>query len=495
MIQRSPMSLQIYDTKQCKKIDFNPIIPGQVGMYVCGITAYDFCHIGHARSTLVFDMIAAYFRYCGYTVNYVRNFTDIDDKIINRANEQNTTSEELANRFIEEFNTDMKLLGVASPTAEPKATEHIPEIIALIENLIKNGMAYQADNDVYFAVDKFDNYGALSGRNLDDLKAGARISVSEIKKNPMDFALWKGSKPGEPTWDSPWGPGRPGWHIECSAMSRKYLGDSFDIHGGGEDLVFPHHENEVAQSEGVSGTTFVNHWIHHAFVTISDEKMSKSLNNFLTIRDVLENHHPEALRLMVFTTHYRHPLDFSDTSLTDAQGGVNRLYNCMATCDELPSGLEGPQTVISNSDAKRLGSLKDRFSMAMDNDFNTAQALGCIFDTVKIINKICQSLPKKPALSDIALIRNSASTIKELANILGLLVKQPKEFLIEQQNSHLKTIGMTSEEIDTLLGQRIEARKNKEWATADQIRDLLLTKNIELKDGPEGTSWKVLFSA
>ena len=486
------MSLKIYDTKSGQKVPFVPLTEGHVKMYVCGITAYDYCHIGHARSALIFDMIVSYLRYSGYQVTYVRNFTDIDDKIINRANEQGTTSEELANRFIQEFYTDMNKLGVALPDIEPKATEHLPEIITIINELINKGLAYQAGNDVYFAVDKFPQYGALSGRNLEDLQAGARISVNEIKNNPMDFALWKGSKPGEPTWESPWGPGRPGWHIECSAMSRKYLGNSFDIHGGGEDLVFPHHENEVAQSEGASGEPFVKHWIHHAFVTISNEKMSKSLHNFLTIRDVLQDHHPEALRLMVFSTHYRHPLDFSDAALKDAQIGTNRLYNCLADCDQLPMGHDGVQAQANQEDIAFLDTLPQRFCEAMDNDFNTAQALGVLFDGSKAVNRIRQTLPKKPAKADIALLQKSTRTIAELAGILGLLRQEPAAFFAEQQACHLKSISMVNEDLQLLIQERLAARAQKDWARADQIRDDLLSKQIELKDGPNGTTWKVV---
>ncbi len=488
------MSLTIYDTQSGQKRPFVPLAEGEVKMYVCGITAYDYCHIGHARSALIFDMIAAYLRYRGYRLTYVRNFTDIDDKIINRAREQGLSSEELAGRFIEEFYTDMRQLGVAAPDFEPKATEHIPEIIELIARLIDRGLAYQAGGDVYFAVDQFPAYGALSGRNLDELQAGARVSVSEIKRNPMDFALWKGSKPGEPTWDSPWGPGRPGWHIECSAMSHKYLGEHFDIHGGGEDLVFPHHENELAQSTGVSGGPFVNYWVHHAFVTINDEKMSKSLHNFLTIREVLRDHHPEALRLMVFSTHYRHPLDFSEAALRDAQLGVNRLYGCLADCRQLPPGLEGVKAQASAEEAELLDSLGPRFCEALDNDFNTAQGLGVLFEGVKTINRIRQSLPKKPAASDIELLRRAALALAELGGILGLLRQEPALFLAEQQESHLREIGMSRDELQVMIDERLAARNRKDWARADSIRDLLLARRIELKDGPQGTAWKVAAS-
>ncbi len=486
------MSLHIFDTKSRKKVPFIPLDDRHVRMYVCGITAYDFCHIGHARSALVFDMIVSYLRYRGYDVTYIRNFTDIDDKIIKRAQEQGVSCEELSQRFIAEFYKDMDRLGVDRPTEEPRATEHIPEIIKLIEDLIKRGMAYEMAGDVYFEVGRFKNYGALSGRNLDDLKAGARISVNENKKNPMDFALWKAGKPGEPVWDSPWGPGRPGWHIECSAMSRKYLGDSFDIHGGGEDLVFPHHENEIAQSEGATGKPFVKYWLHHAFVTIRDEKMSKSLHNFLTIREVLENHHPEALRMMVFSTHYRHPLDFSDSTLNEAQSAVNRLYNCMAACADLPDGVEGAKTVVSCEDQERLTGLEGRFIEAMDNDFNTAQGLGVLFEAVKLINRLRQRLSRVPAAEDIELLRQGTATVTTLAGIMGLLRQDSAAYLREGQSRHLRSQGMTEDELSALLEERLAARRDKNWARADEIRDLLLSRNIELKDSPQGTAWHVV---
>ncbi len=485
------MSLHIYNTKQNKKTLFKPIEDNHVKMYVCGITSYDYCHIGHARSALIFDMIYNYLLFKGYKVTFVRNFTDIDDKIINRAKDQGTTPEELANRFIEEFYIDMAKLGTQTPTVEPKATEHLPEIIEIIETLIKKDLAYQADNDVYFEVNKFNNYGSLSGRNLDDLQAGARISINDIKRNPMDFALWKGSKPGEPTWDSPWGPGRPGWHIECSAMSRKYLGETFDIHGGGEDLVFPHHENELAQSEGASCKPFVNYWIHHAFVTISDEKMSKSLNNFLTIREVLEKHHPEALRHMVFSTHYRNPLDFSNSTLNDSQQGINRLYNCMSNCQSLPAGNENTKSIATSDEINKLNDIATKFCEAMDNDFNTAQALGIIFDGVKTVNRIIQELPKKPATKDINLLQSTAGKIKELLSIIGLLQQDPKIYFQEIQRQHLNKIQISIDELNNLIQERLDARKSKNWSRADAIRDQLLKNGIELKDNPDGTTWNV----
>jgi len=461
-------------------------------MYVCGITAYDYCHIGHARSALAFDMIYRYLLYRGYKVTYVRNFTDIDDKIINRAREQETTTEELSERFIQRFHEDMAQLGVVPPTIEPKATEHIQDIIDMIEELVAKDIAYQVDGDVYYAVDKFSDYGILSKRSLEDMEAGARIEVNEKKRNPMDFALWKSSKPGEPSWDSPWGPGRPGWHIECSAMSKKYLGDSFDIHGGGKDLIFPHHENEIAQSMGATGSPFVNIWVHHGFVTIKDEKMSKSLGNFLTIRDVLSRFSPEALRLFVFSTHYQNPLNYSESAIQDAEVGLERLYECLAEIAQLPEGGDGEKgTAISKKDTVGLATLEERFQKAMDNDFNTAQGLARIFDAVKILNKIVRNLPKKPTQSDIGLLRNTGTKIRELGNIMGLLTEDPVEHAEDRTEKRLKEIDLDRDMIESLVRERNVARQDRDWARGDAIRDELLAKGVELKDGPDGTTWKV----
>ena len=486
------MSIQIYNTRTGSKTELKPLEDKHVKMYVCGITAYDYCHIGHARSALAFDMIYRYLLYRGYKVTYIRNFTDIDDKIINRAREQETTTEELSERFISKFHEDMELLGVASPTIEPKATEHVQDIISMIEELVAKGMAYQVNGDVYYAVEKFSGYGILSKRSLEDMQAGARIEVNEKKRNPMDFALWKSSKPGEPTWDSPWGPGRPGWHIECSAMSKKYLGDSFDIHGGGKDLIFPHHENEIAQSMGATGSPFVNIWVHHGFVTIRDEKMSKSLGNFLTIRDVLARFSPEALRLFVFSTHYQNPLNYSESAIQDAELGLERLYESLAEIVQLPeNGAAEKGSAISKKDAARLITLEERFQTAMDNDFNTAQALAQIFDTVKILNKVVRNLPKKPAQSDINLLRDTGVKLKELAGIMGLLVEDPVRHAQVQQEMRLKEMDLDRDRIESLIEERNEARRNKDWARGDAIRDELLAKGVELKDGPDGTTWKV----
>ncbi len=487
------MTIQIHNTLSGKKEALQPIEAGHVKLYVCGITSYDYCHIGHARSALAFDMIVHYLKYRGLKVTYVRNFTDIDDKIITRAGEQQTTSEKLANRFIDEFYTDMDRLGIDRPDIAPKATEHIGEMITLIGELIDQGKAYPSDGDVYFIVESFPEYGKLSKRNIDDMRAGARISVNEQKRHPMDFVLWKGSKPGEPTWDSPWGPGRPGWHIECSAMSRKYLGETFDIHGGGQDLIFPHHENEIAQSEGANHKPFVNYWIHHGFVTIRDEKMSKSLGNFLTIRDILNHYHPEILRFFIFSTHYRNPLDFSEAAMQDATTGLERLYECVAAIDALNPETKDDDTpsCLSDKDIQQLDSIESRFQQAMDNDFNTAQAQGIFFDSVKTLNRIRRKLPATSTTHDLGVLKNSIATLKKLANIMGLLREDAGQFLAAKKARLISEGNIDVAAIETLIAERYQCRQAKNWARSDAIRDQLLGKNIELMDGPDGTTWSV----
>ncbi len=484
------MSIRIYNTLTRTKEPLQPLEEGHVKLYVCGITSYDYCHIGHARSALVFDMVVRYLRHRGYKVTFVRNFTDIDDKIINRANEQGIDSASLALRFINEFYTDMDALGTLRPDIEPKATEHIGEMIALIQELIDKGMAYPADGDVYFRVEQFNGYGQLSGRGLEDMQAGARVEINDRKQHPMDFVLWKGAKPGEPKWTSPWGDGRPGWHIECSAMSRKYLGDTFDIHGGGKDLVFPHHENEIAQSCGASGKPFAKMWMHHGFVTIKDEKMSKSLGNFLTIRDVLKQYEPEVLRLFIFSTQYRNPLDFTETALQDAVSGLARMYECLARVDALADG-GSAASIIAEPDRQDLLSLTERFHKAMDNDFNTAQAVAHLFEAIKNINKVLRVLPDAPAAEDITLLRTTAATFRDLAGVLGLVQKNPAEIVAHNKAKVLADIELSEAAINELITKRNQARAAKDWATSDAVRDQLLTHNIVLKDSPEGTTWEV----
>ena len=487
------MDIHIHNTLSGKKEILQTLEPGHVKLYVCGITSYDYCHIGHARSALAFDMIVRYLRHKKYKVTFIRNFTDIDDKIIARAKERGVTSKELANTFIDEFYTDMDRLGVARPDIEPKATEHVTEMIELISKLIETGKAYEAGGDVYFIVDSFPEYGKLSKRNLEEMKAGARVSVSEQKRSPMDFALWKSSKPGEPKWESPWGPGRPGWHIECSAMSKKYFGETFDIHGGGQDLIFPHHENEIAQSEAANCKPFVNTWIHHGFVTIKDEKMSKSLGNFLTIRDILDSYHPEILRFFIFSTHYRNPLDFSESAMQDATAGLERLYECVAGIDELDlhSSSDSASTIIREQDREKLTTLEDRFDGAMSNDFNTAQAQGIFFETSKIINRIRKSLPAQPAKEDVLTLKHSTSVLVRLASIMGILQRNAGDFLRQRQQTLVGDHGIDVSMVEAKIAERYECRRNKDWSKSDQIRDELLSLNIELKDGPDGTTWSV----
>ncbi|MEA1970023.1 MAG: cysteine--tRNA ligase, partial [Thermodesulfobacteriota bacterium] len=382
------MSLRFYNTLTKKKEKFVPVKKGKAGIYVCGITAYDVCHIGHARSALVFDVIYRYLKYAGYDVTYVKNFTDVDDKIIGKANAEGSDIYDISERYIKEHNEDMDRLGVARPTITPKATENIKGMIRLIDTLIEKSLAYVVEGDVYYSVEKFKGYGKLSGRGLGDLLAGARIDVDKKKQNPFDFVLWKSSKEGEPWWNSPWGRGRPGWHIECSAMSQRFLGDTFDIHGGGEDLIFPHHENEIAQSEGATGKPFANYWIHNGFIKVNDEKMSKSLGNTLTIKEVLAACHPEVIRFFILQSHYKSYIDFSDASIAEARVGMERFYTMLKNIkDLLDHGVDFSDTSEKNLSGedeevfKKVSMLPDRFKEAMDDDFNTARAIGYMFDS------------------------------------------------------------------------------------------------------------------
>ncbi len=485
--QAAPIS--IYNTLSRAKEPLVPLEEGHVKLYVCGITAYDYCHIGHARSTLVFDMVVRYLRYRGYKVTFVRNFTDIDDKIIDRAHRLQEEPARLAQRFIDAFHEDMDALGVARPDLEPRATRHVAEMIAMVQELLDRDMAYCAAGDVYFRVERFSDYGRLSGRNLDDMQAGARVEVNSSKEHPMDFVLWKGAKPGEPQWDSPWGPGRPGWHIECSAMSRKYLGEVFDIHGGGKDLVFPHHENERAQSCGATDQDFARLWMHHGFVTIREEKMSKSLGNFLTIREILQRCQPEVLRLFIFSAHYRSPIDFNENALQDARAGLERLYNCLQRLESLPEhGIEAARC-ITPQEAAQVTALQSRFQQAMDNDFNSAQAIGTLFEAVKQLNQLMERLPEQPAAGDLALLHAAAADLRILGAVLGLL-QMPAWQKEGQDAGRLEQLGITEEEIAELIQTRAQARAAKDWAASDAIRDGLLARGIGLKDGPKGTEWE-----
>ena len=486
------MTIKIYNTFTRKKETFEPLTPGFVRMYVCGITAYDRCHIGHARSAVVFDAALRHFRHRGFEVNFIRNFTDIDDKIINRAIEEGISTEALAEREIKHFYQDTDALGVLRATIEPRATEHIQEIVELIEILIDKGHAYTSGGDVYFSVRSFPGYGALSRRNVEEMRAGARIAVGEQKKDTMDFALWKAAKPGEPKWDSPWGPGRPGWHIECSAMSMKYLGPTLDIHGGGLDLIFPHHENERAQSEAATGKTFVRFWMHNGFVTIRSEKMSKSLGNFVTIQEILRKYHPEVLRLFLLSKHYRSPLDYSPDALTETTSALDRCYTALSEARhqaEKPVKKQQPITDEAGKAIDTLNHLKDRFDQAMDDDFNTAQALGHLFDGVRALNRLGQEAEKRPSAFYIEPLKFGADAIRDAARVLGLLNQDPDAYLRKRNLEAICLLGITESDILKVIEERTRVREEKDWASADRIRNELGAKGIILQDGPEGTTW------
>lgn len=452
--------LKIYNSLTRTKQEFKPTTPGKIGMYVCGVTVYDLCHIGHARTFVNFDVIVRYLRYAGYEVKYVRNITDIDDKIIKRANERGISAHDLAEQFIVEMHKDFDALNIKRPDIEPKATDNITEIVNFVQKLIDNQHAYVAESgDVLFDINSFKEYGKLSGQKLDELQAGARIEVEKTKHNPLDFVLWKMSKPGEPSWESPWGAGRPGWHIECSAMNNKYLGKEFDIHGGGSDLIFPHHENEIAQSCCANKTPYVHYWMHSGMVMINEEKMSKSLNNFFTIRDVLETYDAETIRFFLLSGQYRSPLNYSQENLDKARAALNRLYTTLRDTQAVePDSTEDEYTA--------------KFKEYMDDDFNTPGAISVLFDLAKQINKESGETAQK-----------LAGRLKQLASVLGILEQDPNKFL---------TTGAKDddvEQIEALIKQRNEARKQKNWALADEARDKLKQMHIELEDGPQGTVW------
>ena len=468
--------LHLYNTLTRQKERFEPIDPKNVRMYVCGMTVYDYCHLGHARVLVVFDMIARWLRQRGYPLTYVRNITDIDDKIIARANENGETIGQLTARFIQAMNEDSDALGVQRPDVEPKATEHISQMIDMINQLIKNGKAYAASNgDVYYAVREFAAYGQLSGKSLDDLRAGERVEVDNFKRDPLDFVLWKAAKAGEPSWESPWGNGRPGWHIECSAMGGQLFGQTFDIHGGGADLQFPHHENEIAQSCGAHGglcghdaphvgnkviDSHVKYWLHNGFIRVDNEKMSKSLGNFFTIRDVLKKYQPEVVRFFILRAHYRSPLNYSDAHLDDAKNSLTRLYNTLNLVK--PAAFELSE--YSNH-------YTEKFFAAMDDDFGTAEAMSVLFELANEVNKN----------QDVQL----SGCLKALGGVLGLLQDNPQAFL---QNSGSEE-GLSSDEINDLIAQRKIARETKNWAESDRIRDILAEHKITVRDGVDGTTW------
>ena len=455
--------LKIYNSLTRQKEEFKPIRPGQVGMYVCGVTIYDLCHIGHGRTFVGFDVVVRYLRYLGYQVNFVRNITDVDDKIIKRAAENQESCEALTERLIGEMHADFDALNLQRPDIEPRATLHIGEIIELVEQLLANGNAYVADNgDVLFAIDSFPEYGRLSGQDLEQLQAGARVSVEEAKRNPLDFVLWKMSKPGEPTWESPWGPGRPGWHIECSAMNSKHLGNHFDIHGGGSDLMFPHHENEIAQSCCAHHTAYVNTWMHTGMVMVDREKMSKSLGNFFTIRDVLKVYDAETVRYFLMSGHYRSQLNYSDENLNQGRAALERLY----------TALRGLPVVAAAGGEQYV----ECFRAAMDDDFNTPEAYSVLFDLAREVNRL-----KGDGAADAAAL---AGRLRELAGVLGLLEQDPEAFF--KGNEADDEVA----EIEGLIKARNDARAAKDWPAADAARNRLTEMGIVLEDGAGGTSWR-----
>lgn len=457
--------LKIYNNLTNQKETFTPIHPGKVKMYVCGMTVYDYCHIGHARVLVVFDVVYRFLKHLGYDVTYIRNITDIDDKIIQRANDNKEDFYALTERFIDAMHQDADALGVLRPDQEPKATDHIPAILNMINILIEKGFAYPADNgDVYFAVSKFKEYGKLSGRKIDELRAGERVEIDAGKRDPLDFVLWKKAKENEPAWSSSYGEGRPGWHIECSAMSTEMLGNHFDIHGGGQDLQFPHHENEIAQSECCTGEKFVNFWMHNGFVRVNEEKMSKSLGNFFTLRDVLKEYRAEEIRYFILGSHYRSPLNYSDEQLDSARSALSRLYNSLL--DTHP--LDNPEP----------GEYQKRFETSMADDFNTADALAVLFDLARDLNRA------KAENSD--QINELAGILKYLANLIGLLEMDATEFL----KSPTSDKGLSDEIIDDKINQRLQAKADKNWLLADQIRDELVAAGIVLEDSAEGTRWR-----
>ena len=474
--------LKVYNTLTQQKEEFKPLQPGKVGMYVCGVTPYNYPHIGNARPFVTWDVIKRYFRKCGYEVRHIQNFTDVDDKIIRTANEQGVTWKDIADRYIDGYFEAMDALGVQHADLYPRVSDHIPDIIAMIETLVDRGYAYPLEGDVYFSVEKFPEYGKLSGRKLEDMQAGARIEVDERKHHPMDFALWKAAMPGEPYWESPWGKGRPGWHIECSTMSLKYLGKTFDFHGGGSDLIFPHHENEIAQSQCSCGDyhSFARYWLHNGFITIHEEKMSKSKNNFFTVQDILKKYPGEVLRFFILQTHYRSPLDFSDERLKEAQVSLGRLQNSLDYAQEL-SAMEGDAATASELAQKAAGYKKD-FYAAMDDDFNTALAISYLFALSKDINIYYNEVVNQKAAFDAADFAAAKAVYEEMAEIIGIFEAGATEAPAVD--------GLSAEDIEALLAEREAARAAKNWGRADEIRDELKEKGIVIEDSSTGTRWK-----
>ena len=493
------MTLRLYDTRQKKKVEFTPLRAGHVGLYACGVTVYDVCHVGHARTLVAFDVIVRHLRASGLDVRFVRNVTDVDDKIIRRAATEGMSAEALAQKYTAEMTADFTALGIAPPDDEPRATAHIPHILSLTQRLVDRGLAYPAGGDVYFSVGGFPSYGALSGQHTDDLKVGARIEVGEQKHNPLDFALWKAAKPGEPAWPSPWGPGRPGWHIECSAMAETYLGETFDIHGGGADLIFPHHENERAQSEGAFGVgTFARHWLHSGMVNFGGEKMSKSLGNVVTIRRVAETHDLEALRLLLVGVHYRSPVSFEIArdaagvatypDLDAAEERLDYFYRTLERIDAagIPAGEPPPGPVVPPADRTAAA-----FAEAMDDDFNTAAAVGHLYESFVLANKLLdepKSAPKDVRARTLARLR---ADLRRCGATLGIFQRVPAEFLLARRQRLCARRGIDAPAIEARIVERTAARAAKDFARADELRGALKAQGIELMDTPAGTTWRV----
>ncbi len=466
------MTIKVYNTLTRQKEEFKPIKEGQVSIYICGPTTYNYIHLGNARPIVVFDTVRRYFAYCGYKVTFVQNFTDVDDKIINRAAEEGIEAKAVAEKYIAAFFEDVAALNVQKADMYPKVTQHLPEIIAFVQKLIDKGAAYEAGGDVYFSVRNFKDYGKLSGKDIEELQAGARVQVGEIKKDPLDFALWKAAKPNEPSWPSPWGLGRPGWHIECSAMSCKYLGETFDIHGGGSDLVFPHHENEIAQSEAANGVPFVNYWLHNGFITVNSEKMSKSLGNFFLLRDILAKFPGDVVRFYLLSTHYKSPLDFDDEKLAVAAKGLERIRNAMGLLAEAQKKGGGTDAEKSKALADAAKKARHAFEEAMNDDFNTALAIAVIFD-------FCHEMNPTLAGAEMASLAFAQKLFDDVDGVLGMLKTKTKE------NDNL-----SEELMEIIIALRQKAREAKNWSTADSIRDSLKAINIVLEDTPEGVRWK-----
>ena len=484
--------MQLYNTLSRKKETFSPIRSNEVSLYSCGITAYDYCHIGHARSAVVFDVLVRYLRAIGYGVTFIRNFTDIDDKIINRANQEGLPWQEIVAKYIAAFHEDMDAIGIQRATVEPRATEHIDEMLALIGTLITKGKAYATpDGDVYFRVRAFLGYGKLSGRSVDELRSGARVAPGEVKEDPLDFALWKSAKPGEPFWESPWGKGRPGWHIECSAMSEKYAPLPLDIHGGGQDLVFPHHENEIAQSEAAVDSPFCRFWVHNGFVQVDSEKMSKSLGNFRTIRDILGLYLPETLRFFLLTRHYRSPIDFTYDAMDDAEKNLRRIYETMLLAREELLRSKWSNSPLPGEFTSEYNEQEEAWTKAMDDDLNTAAATGHINNLVRLLNRLAEDKAARKSEGAKVLYTRFLDNMAYWGDILGLFKLAPATYLKDLKLSRANRKGLAVDKVEKLMAERLAAREAKDYARSDALRDEMAKLGVAVKDTPQGAVWDI----